>query len=298
MAAARLNGAVIPADATFSFWKQIGKATARRGFAHGRLLREGCLMPAVGGGLCQLSNALYDAALLAGMDITERWAHSQTIPGSAAAVGRDATVAWNYIDLRFRPQYDLRITACLTAEELVIRFGSRKQRRAAPLIPQGALLAPALDTEAHSCTSCGEARCFRHATGARHVAALESTVWIMDENWPELGSLVPATAPVLTPRSSARLATLHRSAAMRLARGGPAKRAAHLHASVTMSTALSRRIPLEARHIVVPQSLLAALCRTAPWADALSMSWLPVRLYIFYTRSWMKPRYATPIESH
>ena len=67
------------------------------------------MMPAVGGGLCQLSNALYDAALPAGCQIVERHAHSGPCPGSAAAAGRDATVAWNYVDLRFvRPTRLLR----------------------------------------------------------------------------------------------------------------------------------------------------------------------------------------------
>lgn len=55
----------VPAESLFSFWKQTGRATRRRGYVEGRLLREGCLIPAVGGGLCQLSNALYDVALQA-----------------------------------------------------------------------------------------------------------------------------------------------------------------------------------------------------------------------------------------
>src|SRR5688572_13411590 len=53
-----LDGIVIPAGCVFSFWKQVGRATHNRGFVAGRQLREGCLYPAVGGGLCQLSNAL------------------------------------------------------------------------------------------------------------------------------------------------------------------------------------------------------------------------------------------------
>ncbi|MEO6908376.1 MAG: VanW family protein, partial [Abditibacteriaceae bacterium] len=109
----RLYGARIPADGTFSFWKQVGQATRRRSFAEGRLLREGCLMPAIGGGLCQLSNALYDVALQADLPIVERWGHSNIVPDSAAASGRDATIAWNYIDLRFRPTKDVLIEAFL-----------------------------------------------------------------------------------------------------------------------------------------------------------------------------------------
>ena len=62
-AAAALNGVAVPSGAVFSFWKQIGRASRRRGFVTGRMLQQGCLVPATGGGLCQLSNALYEAAL-------------------------------------------------------------------------------------------------------------------------------------------------------------------------------------------------------------------------------------------
>ena len=106
-AAALLDGIVVPAGATFSFWKQIGRANRRRGFVTGRMLQQGCLVAATGGGLCQLSNALYVAALHADCEIVERHAHSRRVAGSAAALGRDATVAWNYVDLRFRPRRDL-----------------------------------------------------------------------------------------------------------------------------------------------------------------------------------------------
>ncbi len=100
---------MIPVGQVFSFWRQVGRASRRRGFVTGRMLKEGCLVPAVGGGLCQLSNALYDAALQSGCEIVERHAHSRVVAGSAAAAGRDATVAWNYVDLRFRTSAPLRM---------------------------------------------------------------------------------------------------------------------------------------------------------------------------------------------
>src|SRR3984893_2592582 len=110
-ATAALDGVIVPAGAVFSFWEQIGRASRRRGFVTGRMLQQGCLVPAAGGGLCQLSNALYDAALQAGCEIVERHAHSRIVVGSAAGAGRDATVAWNYVDLRFRALKSLRIEA-------------------------------------------------------------------------------------------------------------------------------------------------------------------------------------------
>src|SRR5580704_15220807 len=121
-AAAALNGVAVPSGAVFSFWKQIGRASRRRGFVTGRMLQQGCLVPATGGGLCQLSNALYDAALQAGCAIVERHAHSRVVPGSAAAFGRDATVAWNYVDLRFRAAQPIEIEARLSRDELIVRL--------------------------------------------------------------------------------------------------------------------------------------------------------------------------------
>src|SRR5215471_16349456 len=57
-ATALLDRVVIPAGEVFSFWKQIRRTSRRRGFATGRMLQQGCLVPSTGGGLCQLSNAL------------------------------------------------------------------------------------------------------------------------------------------------------------------------------------------------------------------------------------------------
>lgn len=204
----RLNGALIPAQGIFSFWKQIGQATRRRGYVAGRLLREGCLIPSVGGGLCQLSNALYDVALQADCLIIERYAHSHIVPGSAAVAGRDATVAWNYIDLRFQPRQPILIEARLTADELVIRLRGQhdptSQPQSTPLsiihLPLTAKPQPAINVQAHSCATCGTASCFRHQPQApvalaprSHIhqpkrslpATFGRTAYLVDECWPE-----------------------------------------------------------------------------------------------------------------
>lgn len=198
-----LNGATIPAGGLFSFWKQIRRATRRRGYVAGRQLREGCLYPAIGGGLCQLSNALYDVALQAEAEIVERHAHSHIVPGSAAALGRDAAIAWNYVDLRFRPQQPLLIEAVLTHDGLIVRLRGRqpvaRRQENAPtnFIPLAARTATAIDDTrpvpdagAHSCMSCGVEACFRHQqnTPAReqaHLSGRTRTAYLMDERWPE-----------------------------------------------------------------------------------------------------------------
>src|SRR5690554_4290594 len=102
VAARLLDGVCVPAGEVFSLWKHLGRPVRRRGFVEGREILEGCVVPYVGGGLCQLSNALYDAAMRAGFEILERHRHSKVIAGSMAEQQRDATVFWPHIDLRFR----------------------------------------------------------------------------------------------------------------------------------------------------------------------------------------------------
>jgi vancomycin resistance protein YoaR len=166
-AAAEINGAFLQAGKTFSFWKEVGRTSKRRGYAVGRTLQEGCLIPAVGGGLCQLSNAIYDAALQSGCEIVERHAHSQVVPGSTAAEGRDATVTWNYVDLRFRAPHPLLIRAELEGGELVVGFFGREGPKRA--LDQRAQVKPAAlakDAVAlailRTCRTCEETGCFRY----------------------------------------------------------------------------------------------------------------------------------------
>ncbi len=49
VAAQTLQSISIPADAVWSFWQQLGRTTVGKGYAVGRELREGCLVPMIGG---------------------------------------------------------------------------------------------------------------------------------------------------------------------------------------------------------------------------------------------------------
>lgn len=184
-ACASLHLAEVPAGQTFSFWKQIGRANRSSGYMKGRELRQGCLIPTVGGGLCQVSNALYDAALRSGCEIVERHAHTAAVPGSAAEQGRDATVFWNYVDLRFRPQQDTLITVRLTTDELVLSFWGKQPFSIIDSHPINARAAAAINT----CTDCGMEDCFRHMplTSATRRGI---TAFLIEECWPEFDRFV------------------------------------------------------------------------------------------------------------
>ena len=282
-----LDGLEIPAGATFSFWKQVGRTTRRKGYATGRELREGCLVANRGGGLCQLSNLLYNAALEAGFEIVERHAHSRMLPGSMAEEDRDATVFWNYVDLRFRARHAFRIEAGLSATHLTVRLRSREspgdELQDLPVPPAGGT--PVRSAPSGDCLTCGMTSCFRHpaATSGDRPAA-GHTAFLLDEYWPEFQEwchthsrgedrwLLPldaqrwkkpnyAWAPPEENRIQfATLATLasafrHR----RLPQQGARRQRALLFRDAALAKHYARHLDPAARHLVISQNLLPHL---------------------------------------
>jgi vancomycin resistance protein YoaR len=84
---------------TFSLNKSMGPRLAKFGYKEAKVIINNELVPGIGGGVCQVSSTLYNAALLSNMKIVERKSHS--LPSSYIALGRDATISENYIDLKF-----------------------------------------------------------------------------------------------------------------------------------------------------------------------------------------------------
>lgn len=301
-AARRLHRAEVPAGGIFSFWKQVGRATRRGGYTEGRLLREGCLVPSVGGGLCQLSNALYDVALLAGLEVVERHPHSRAVPGSAAAAGRDATVAWNYVDLRVRPDEAVLLEAFLTRDELVLRVRGREASCAAGFV-QHAAVAPDRRAAAHSCATCGVEACHHHRSGG--TAPPDGRVaYVVDEPWPEFQAYLAAKRTerdVLgipldgtrwrRPRYAwetggygrvvtATWRTVARSViSRRLGRYGAARLAAQWSSADSIAAVLGRAVPPDVRRLCVSQSFLLPLWEAgilAGWAFDVLMTRPPL----------------------
>lgn len=99
-AAKAVNGTVLPPDAVFDYGKAIQKAQTEYGFREAPVIVNGKLQPGTGGGICQVSSTLYNAALRSGLEIVERRNHS--LPVSYLPKGQDATFAEGYINFRFR----------------------------------------------------------------------------------------------------------------------------------------------------------------------------------------------------
>ncbi len=191
-----LDGVVVPAGALFSFWAHVGRPTRRRGFVEGREILQGCVVPSIGGGLCQLSNALYDAALTAGFEIVERHRHSRIVPGSMAENDRDATVFWPHIDLRFRSANAFAIEARLTRDEFIIRLRVDVASHRPTPRPTKQLASSSERPSSHqNCLNCHKVECFRywqHRKLARQPG--ERSAFLLDRRWPEFDRYVEETA--------------------------------------------------------------------------------------------------------
>lgn len=105
LAAPAFDSLVLGPDRPLSFWATLGRVTQARGYRHGLELRGGCLLPALGGGLCLLSNALFALGAQLGWTILERHGHTlQAVPPPPDQLwGLDATLFWPYVDLRMAP---------------------------------------------------------------------------------------------------------------------------------------------------------------------------------------------------
>jgi vancomycin resistance protein VanW len=105
LARQRISDLLIAPGEIVSFWHLVGRPNRKRGFRAGRSLLGGELRTDYGGGLCQLSGALYHLSLLAGLRVLERHPHSVDIYDDATRqtpLGADATVAFGFKDLRIK----------------------------------------------------------------------------------------------------------------------------------------------------------------------------------------------------
>lgn len=96
-AAALLSGARIDAGGTLSFNAVVGARTAESGYVEAEEPAYGAGAVGLGGGLCQLSTALYRAALLGDLPVEER--HAAVSPVSYCEIGQEAAVSDQGLDL-------------------------------------------------------------------------------------------------------------------------------------------------------------------------------------------------------
>jgi vancomycin resistance protein YoaR len=98
-AARKINGTLLKPNETFSLNKIVGERTKENGFTEGYIISGGKFEKDLGGGVSQSATTTFNAAFFAGLKIVEHKAHSVYI--SRYPVGREATVAWPAVDLKF-----------------------------------------------------------------------------------------------------------------------------------------------------------------------------------------------------
>ncbi|MEU8774253.1 VanW family protein [Streptomyces sp. NPDC048606] len=94
-----INGSVVKPGEEWSFNRTVGERTPENGFVDGIMINDGRYVKSPGGGVSAVATTMYNAAFFAGLGIVEHGAHSFYI--ERYPEGREATVAWGTLDLRW-----------------------------------------------------------------------------------------------------------------------------------------------------------------------------------------------------
>lgn len=103
-AAEIIDGTLLMPGDTFSLNDVVGERTRENGFTEGFIISNGIFAEDLGGGVSQMATTTFNAMFFAGLEDVEHKPHSFYI--DRYPVGREATVAWGSVDLRFRNDTD------------------------------------------------------------------------------------------------------------------------------------------------------------------------------------------------
>ncbi|MFT4263869.1 MAG: VanW family protein [Nocardioides sp.] len=113
-AAEIVNGTILKPGETFSLNGVVGERTRENGFTEGWTIQDGVFKADLGGGVSQMATTTFNAMFFAGLQDVEHKPHSLYI--SRYPVGREATVAWGSVDLKFKndTKYGVLIRSVVT----------------------------------------------------------------------------------------------------------------------------------------------------------------------------------------
>ena len=124
LAISKLDGTKVEAGQIFSFNDTIGPREEKDGYKEAIIFDgHGNKTKGFGGGVCQVTTTLYNAALNAGLEIEERHEHSREVP--YIEKGADATVSfYGNEDLKFKntKDYTITIRAEATDDNIVVNI--------------------------------------------------------------------------------------------------------------------------------------------------------------------------------
>lgn len=100
LANSKLNGTIVRNGDEFSFNNTIGPMDETQGFKKALGFdSNGKKIQISGGGLCQISSTIYNAALIANLEVTERHPHSRRV--YYVPQDKDATIVYGSLDFKF-----------------------------------------------------------------------------------------------------------------------------------------------------------------------------------------------------
>ncbi|MBR5315511.1 MAG: VanW family protein, partial [Firmicutes bacterium] len=99
VATGRIDGTVLYPGEEFSVNETILQREAVNGYEIAASYLSGTTVQSYGGGVCQVSTTLYNAVILAELEISERSSHSMTV--AYVPIAMDAAIAGDYMDLKF-----------------------------------------------------------------------------------------------------------------------------------------------------------------------------------------------------
>lgn len=121
-----INGRVIFPGEVFSFNETTGPRSKKAGYKDAIVIEGGKFVPGEGGGVCQVSSTLYNTALNSKVNIVER--HSHSLPIGYVPAGKDATVAYDMLDFKFKNNYDtpIYVKGEVVGNQLIIKLYGKK----------------------------------------------------------------------------------------------------------------------------------------------------------------------------
>lgn len=131
IASGKINGIVIRPGEVFSLWKTVGKPSKRRGYKEGRIIKKDELVAGIGGGLCNLGNAIHLLVLHSPLQVTEFHKHSDALApdeGKRVLFSAGTSVSYNHIDYRFKNLTDQNVQILVWCEGEMLHAELRSEK--------------------------------------------------------------------------------------------------------------------------------------------------------------------------
>lgn len=120
----RINETIVKSNKEFSFCDVVGQPSSDDGYKPADAFgKDNKIIKAIGGGNCQVSTTIYNAALgVKGLEITERHEHDRDV--AYIEDGKDATVAYDYLDLKFKNKndFDIKLYASASNDKVTVKI--------------------------------------------------------------------------------------------------------------------------------------------------------------------------------